>query len=59
MVVVAVPAEASLQDGMIEITPLRVTDRQAWQPLAVGYNAFYERVLRRRLRPHLAPPDEG
>jgi len=30
---------------MIEITPLRETDRQAWQPLAVGYNAFYERVL--------------
>ena len=30
---------------MIEITPLRDTDRQAWQPLAVGYNAFYERVL--------------
>ena len=30
---------------MIEITPLRETDRQAWQPLAVGYNTFYERVL--------------
>lgn len=30
---------------MIEITPLRQSDRQAWQPLAVGYNAFYERVL--------------
>jgi len=30
---------------MIEITPLSDTDRQAWQPLAVGYNAFYERVL--------------
>ena len=30
---------------MIEITPLREDDRQAWQPLAVGYNAFYERVL--------------
>jgi GNAT superfamily N-acetyltransferase len=45
MVVVAVPAEASLQGGMIEITPLRDTDRPAWQPLAVGYNAFYERVL--------------
>src|SRR4030088_1688258 len=30
---------------MIEITPLRDTDRQAWQPLAVGYNAFYERAL--------------
>ena len=30
---------------MIEITPLREDDRRAWQPLAVGYNAFYERVL--------------
>jgi GNAT superfamily N-acetyltransferase len=30
---------------MIEITPLRENDRQAWQPLAVGYNAFYERAL--------------
>jgi GNAT superfamily N-acetyltransferase len=30
---------------MIEITPLREADRSAWQPLAVGYNAFYERVL--------------
>lgn len=30
---------------MIEITPLREADRQGWQPLAVGYNAFYERVL--------------
>ena len=30
---------------MIEITPLRDADREAWQPLAVGYNAFYERVL--------------
>ena len=30
---------------MIEITPLRAADRPAWQPLAVGYNAFYERVL--------------
>jgi GNAT superfamily N-acetyltransferase len=30
---------------MIEITPLRADDRLAWQPLAVGYNAFYERVL--------------
>ena len=30
---------------MIEITPLRANDRDAWQPLAVGYNAFYERVL--------------
>jgi hypothetical protein len=25
---------------MIEITPLRETDRPGWQPLAVGYNAF-------------------
>ena len=30
---------------MIEITPLCETDRETWQPLAVGYNAFYERVL--------------
>ena len=30
---------------MIEITPLRPQDRAGWQPLAVGYNAFYERVL--------------
>ena len=30
---------------MIEITPLRENDRQAWQPLAVGYNTFYERVM--------------
>ena len=30
---------------MIEITSLHRDDRQAWQPLAVGYNAFYERVL--------------
>jgi GNAT superfamily N-acetyltransferase len=30
---------------MIEITSLRDTDRQAWQPLAVGYNTFYERML--------------
>jgi GNAT superfamily N-acetyltransferase len=30
---------------MIEITPLHQSDRHAWQPLAVGYNAFYERVL--------------
>ena len=30
---------------MIEITPLREGDRPGWQPLAVGYNAFYERVL--------------
>src|SRR3984957_9347951 len=30
---------------MIEITSFRDTDRQAWQPLAVGYNAFYERML--------------
>src|SRR3990167_8279063 len=30
---------------MVEITPLRPDDRAGWQPLAVGYNAFYERVL--------------
>jgi GNAT superfamily N-acetyltransferase len=30
---------------MIDISPLRTTDRSAWQPLAVGYNAFYERAL--------------
>jgi GNAT superfamily N-acetyltransferase len=30
---------------MIEITPLREDDRPAWQPLAVGYNTFYERVM--------------
>ncbi|TAJ38198.1 MAG: GNAT family N-acetyltransferase [Reyranella sp.] len=30
---------------MIEISPLRPDDRAGWQPLAVGYNAFYERVL--------------
>lgn len=30
---------------MIEITQLHRDDRHAWQPLAVGYNAFYERVL--------------
>jgi len=30
---------------MIEITPLRQSDRSAWQPLAVGYNTFYERVM--------------
>lgn len=30
---------------MIEITPLRHDDRAAWQPLAVGYNTFYERVM--------------
>jgi GNAT superfamily N-acetyltransferase len=30
---------------MIEITPLRDADRPGWQPLAVGYNTFYERVL--------------
>ena len=29
---------------MIEITPLSAADRPAWQPLAVGYNTFYERV---------------
>src|ERR1044072_1682475 len=30
---------------MIEITPFRQDDRSAWQPLAVGYNTFYERTL--------------
>jgi GNAT superfamily N-acetyltransferase len=30
---------------MIEISRLSPADRQAWQPLAVGYNTFYERVL--------------
>ncbi|MBI2737472.1 MAG: GNAT family N-acetyltransferase [Rhodospirillales bacterium] len=30
---------------MIEITPLRQDDRAAWQPLAVGYNTFYERTM--------------
>jgi GNAT superfamily N-acetyltransferase len=30
---------------MIDITSLSQSDRQAWQPLAVGYNTFYERVL--------------
>ncbi len=30
---------------MLEISPLRPEDRAGWQPLAVGYNAFYERVL--------------
>ena len=30
---------------MIEISPLREDDRAGWQPLAVGYNAFYERTL--------------
>ena len=29
---------------MIEITPLGADDRKAWQPLAVGYNSFYERT---------------
>jgi len=29
---------------MIEISPLRPTDREGWQPLAVGYNTFYERT---------------
>lgn len=28
---------------MIEISPLRPEDRAGWQPLAVGYNIFYER----------------
>jgi GNAT superfamily N-acetyltransferase len=30
---------------MVEISRLSPADRQAWQPLAVGYNTFYERVL--------------
>jgi GNAT superfamily N-acetyltransferase len=30
---------------MIEVTRLRDGDRQAWQPLAIAYNAFYQRVL--------------
>lgn len=30
---------------MIDISPLRPDDRDGWQPLAVGYNAFYERSL--------------
>jgi GNAT superfamily N-acetyltransferase len=30
---------------MIDISPLSPPDRRAWQPLAVGYNTFYERVL--------------
>ena len=30
---------------MIEVTSLRQDDRSAWQPLAVGYNTFYERVM--------------
>jgi GNAT superfamily N-acetyltransferase len=29
----------------MEISRLVPSDRQAWRPLAVGYNAFYERVL--------------
>lgn len=29
---------------MIEISPLRPEDRAGWQPLAVGYNTFYERT---------------
>ena len=36
---------AALQRDMIEVTGLCETDRQAWQPLAIGYNAFYRRVL--------------
>jgi GNAT superfamily N-acetyltransferase len=31
--------------GMIEIGPLRRTDRAAWEKLARGYNDFYETVL--------------
>ncbi len=30
---------------MFQISPLHEDDRQGWQPLAVGYNTFYERVL--------------
>ncbi|MFO1163260.1 MAG: GNAT family N-acetyltransferase [Reyranellaceae bacterium] len=30
---------------MIDIGLLRETDRPGWQPLAIGYNAFYRRVL--------------
>jgi GNAT superfamily N-acetyltransferase len=30
---------------MTDISPLRPDDRDGWQPLAVGYNAFYERIL--------------
>ncbi|MGE0577272.1 MAG: N-acetyltransferase family protein [Reyranella sp.] len=30
---------------MIQVTRLRQSDREAWQPLAIGYNAFYQRVL--------------
>jgi len=30
---------------MIDISPLSLSDRQAWQPLAVGYNTFYQRAL--------------
>ncbi|MBX9947499.1 MAG: GNAT family N-acetyltransferase, partial [Reyranella sp.] len=30
---------------MLEISPLRPDDRAGWQPLAAGYNAFYERTL--------------
>jgi GNAT superfamily N-acetyltransferase len=30
---------------MIDISPLSPSDRQAWQPLAVAYNAFYERAF--------------
>ena len=29
---------------MIDITPLSPSDRPAWQPLAAGYNTFYERI---------------
>ncbi len=29
---------------MIEISPLHPEDRAGWQPLAVGYNTFYERT---------------
>ena len=29
---------------MIEISPFQPEDRAGWQPLAVGYNTFYERA---------------
>jgi len=44
MQLVAASAGA-LEGDMIEISPLSPSDWQAWQPLAVGYNSFYERAL--------------
>ena len=38
---------------MIEISPLRPEDRAGWQPLAVGYNAFYEREGPTALSPEI------